>query len=151
MQGTRSVFTRLSTEVFGMDILREEYVRPVKRWKRAICRWACAIRSNTFFQVRLNLIESNKKTDEISEMMVVMYRKFSTEHGLALSAPMPFSLDKYQELDAIEVVYQKQFNATSMLTNTRVALMRKFLILLRHVSNKTFYRQIKMWKPGRKW
>jgi hypothetical protein len=40
---------------------------------------------------------------------------------------MPFSLDKYiKELDAIEVVYQKQFNATSMLTNTRVALMRKF-------------------------
>ena len=80
-----------------------------------------------FAQVKLNLIVSNQKTDEISEMMTVMYRKFSTEHGLALTAPMAFSLDKYiKELEAIEVVYQKQFNATTMLTNTRVALVHKF-------------------------
>ncbi|WP_423709010.1 dynamin family protein [Undibacterium sp. WLX3042] len=131
MQGTRSVFTRLSTEVYtnlGMDILREEIRKTREAMEKSYLSLGLRDSIKHFFaQVRLNLIESNKKTDEISEMMVVMYRKFSTEHGLALSAPMPFSLDKYiKELDAIEVVYQKQFNATSMLTNTRVALMRKF-------------------------
>lgn len=131
MQGTRSVFTRLSTEVYtnlGMDILREEIRKTREVMEKSYLSLGLRDSIKHFFaQVRLNLIESNKKTDEISEMMVVMYRKFSTEHGLALSAPMPFSLDKYiKELDAIEVVYQKQFNATSMLTNTRVALMRKF-------------------------
>ncbi|MBC3810422.1 MULTISPECIES: dynamin family protein [Undibacterium] len=131
MQGTRSVFTRLSTEVYtnlGMDILREEIRKTREAMEKSYLSLGLRESIKHFFaQVRLNLIESNKKTDEISEMMVVMYRKFSTEHGLALSAPMPFSLDKYiKELDAIEVVYQKQFNATTMLTNTRVALMRKF-------------------------
>ena len=131
MQGTRSVFTRLSTEVYtnlGMDILREEIRKTREAMEKSYLSVGLRESIKHFFaQVRLNLIESNKKTDEISEMMVVMYRKFSTEHGLALSAPMPFSLDKYiKELDAIEVVYQKQFNATTMLTNTRVALMRKF-------------------------
>lgn len=131
MQGTRSVFTRLSTEVYtnlGMDILREEIRKTREAMEKSYLSLGLRESIKHFFaQVRLNLIESNKKTDEISEMMVVMYRKFSTEHGLALSAPMPFSLDKYiKELDAIEGVYQKQFNATTMLTNTRVALMRKF-------------------------
>jgi hypothetical protein len=131
MQGTRAVFTRLSTEVYtnlGMDILREEIRKTREAMEKSYLSLGLRESIKHFFaQVRLNLIESNKKTDEISEMMVVMYRKLSTEHGLALSAPMPFSLDKYiKELDAIEVVYQKQFNATTMLTTTRVALMRKF-------------------------
>jgi hypothetical protein len=80
-----------------------------------------------FSRARANLIQSNKKTDEISEMMGVMYRKFSTEHGLALSAPMSFSLDKYvEELDAIELVFQKQFNIVTILPQTRTTLMHKF-------------------------
>ncbi|MFZ6773126.1 dynamin family protein [Undibacterium sp. SXout7W] len=131
MQGTRSVFTRLSTEVYtslGMDILREE-IRKTRDAMEAT-NFSVGLRESVkkfFAQVKLNLQTSNKKTDEISEMMSVMYRKFSTEHGLALSSPMPFSLDKYiQEMEAIEAVYQKQFNAATMLTTTRVALIHKF-------------------------
>ncbi|MFZ4527237.1 MAG: dynamin family protein [Undibacterium curvum] len=131
MQGTRAVFTKLSTEVFtslGMDILREE----IRKTREAMesSHLSVGLRDSIrqfFAQVKLNLIISNKKTDEISEMMAVMYRKFSTEHGLALSAPMPFSLDKYiKELEAIEAVYQKQFSVTMMMTNTRVKLIHKF-------------------------
>ncbi|MFZ6725309.1 dynamin family protein [Undibacterium sp. MH2W] len=131
MQGTRAVFTKLSTEVYtslGMDILREEIRRTREAMEKSYLSVGLRDAIKQFFaQVKLNLIVSNQKTDEISEMMTVMYRKFSTEHGLALTAPMAFSLDKYiKELEAIEVVYQKQFNATTMLTNTRVALVHKF-------------------------
>ena len=60
-------------------------------------------------------------------MMTVMYRKFSTEHGLAVSTPMPFSLDKYRkEVMLIEAIYQKQFGATTLMTMPQVALMQKF-------------------------
>ncbi|MBC3884044.1 dynamin family protein [Undibacterium griseum] len=131
MQGTRAVFTRLSMEVYtslGMDILREEIRKTRESMEKSYLSLGLLDSIKHFFaQVRLNLLTSNQKTDEISEMMVVMYRKFSTEHGLALSAPMPFSLEKYiKELDTIETVYHKQFNAATMMTNTRVALMRKF-------------------------
>jgi DNA repair exonuclease SbcCD ATPase subunit len=40
---------------------------------------------------------------------------------------MPFSLEKYiQELRAIEVVYQKQFGTTTILTTPQFVIMRKF-------------------------
>lgn len=131
MQGTRSVFTRLSTEVYtslGMDILREEIRKSREAMEKS--KFSIGLRDSVkhfFAQVKLNLLTSNKKTDEISEMMTIMYRKFSTEHGLALSAPMPFSLDKYiKEVEAIEAVYQKQFSTATMLTTPQVVLMHKF-------------------------
>jgi hypothetical protein len=82
----------------------------------------------TFFdQAQSNLVESGHKTDEIAEMMTVMYRKFSTEHGLALSTPMPFSLDKYrQEISLIETAYHRQFGAITLLKTSQVVLMKKF-------------------------
>jgi hypothetical protein len=80
-----------------------------------------------FEQVRANLLMSGQKTDEITEMMTVMYRKFSTEHGMALSTPMPFSLKKYlDELSLIEHVYQKQFGAAALMTTPQVVIMQKF-------------------------
>jgi len=131
MQGTRSVFTRLSTEVYtslGMDILREEIRKSRESMEKS--KFSVGLRDSVkqfFAQVKLNLQTSNKKTDEISEMMTVMYRKFSTEHGLALSSPMSFSLDKYiKEIEAIEGVYQKQFSTTTLLTTPQVVLMHKF-------------------------
>ncbi|MFZ6711654.1 dynamin family protein [Undibacterium sp. TC9W] len=131
MQGTRSVFTRLSTEVYtslGMDILREEIRKSREAMEKS--KFSVGLRESVrqfFSQVKLNLQTSNKKTDEISEMMTVMYRKFSTEHGLALSSPMSFSLDKYiKEVEAIEGVYQKQFSTATLLTTPQVVLMHKF-------------------------
>ncbi|MBI3284880.1 MAG: dynamin family protein [Burkholderiales bacterium] len=131
MQGTRAVFTRLATEVYtslGMDILREEINK--SREAMAHSKFSVGMRDAVrqfFAQIKLNLQISNKKTDEISEMMTVMYRKFSTEHGLALSVPMPFSLDKYmKEVEAIEAVYQKQFSTATLLTTPQAVLMHKF-------------------------
>ncbi|MBC3910488.1 MULTISPECIES: dynamin family protein [Undibacterium] len=131
MQGTRAVFTRLSTEVYtslGMDILREEIRKSRDAMEKS--KFSIGLRESVrqfFAQIKLNLQTSNRKTDEISEMMTVMYRKFSTEHGLALSAPMSFSLDKYiKEIEAIEGVYQKQFSTATLLTTPQVVLMHKF-------------------------
>lgn len=131
MQGTRAVFTRLCTEVYtslGMDILREEIRKSRDAMEKSKLSIGLREAVRQFFaQLRHNLTTSNKKTDEISEMMAIMYRKFSTEHGLALSAPMPFSLDKYlKEIAAIETVYQKQFTTATMLTTPQVILMQKF-------------------------
>jgi len=70
---------------------------------------------------------SGQKTDEISEMMTIMYRKFSTEHGLALSTPMPFSLDKYRkEIGVIEAAYHRQFGTVTLVKTSQVVLMQKF-------------------------
>lgn len=131
LQGTRAVFTRLSTEVFtnlGMDILKQDIAETRKAMEES--RFTAGIRAAVkefFTRVRYNLGQSARKTEEITAMMSVMYRKFSTEHGLALSSPMPFSLDKYQkEIALIEAVYHKQFGAAAVLTMPQVALMSKF-------------------------
>ena len=131
LQGTRAVFTRLSTEVFtslGMDILKEEIRNTRDAMEKS--RFSAGMRNavkDFFARVRGNLAISGQKTDEITEMMTVMYRKFSTEHGLALSAPMPFSLEKYlKEIELIETVYHKQFGTAAILTMPQVALMTKF-------------------------
>jgi hypothetical protein len=131
LQGTRAVFTRLSTEVFtslGMDILKEDVRKTREAMEKS--HFSAGLRSAVkefFAQIRKNLQASGQKTEEITAMMTVMYRKFSTEHGLALSSPMPFSLDKYlKEIEMIEDVYHKQFGAAALLTMPQVALMTKF-------------------------
>lgn len=131
LQATRSVFARLSTEVFtslGMSILKEDIRRAREAMDKS--KFSAGLRhavKDFFAQIEGNLRLSGKKTDEITEMMTVMYRKFSTEHGLSLSTPMPFSLDKYvQEIKMIESIYQKQFSAAAIMTTSQVVLMQKF-------------------------
>ena len=145
MHGTRAVFTKLSTEVFttlGMDILREEIRKTREQMEKSYLSAGLRDAIRHFFEaVKANLLESNKKTDEIYRMMETMYRKFSTEHGLALGSPMQFSLDKYlREIEDIENVYQKQFNTAMLLTNTRVALMHKFFDSIAARVKQTFLR-----------
>jgi hypothetical protein len=131
MQGTRAVFTKLSMEVYtslGMDVLREEIRKSREAMEKSKFSTGLIDAVKTFFsQIKLNLLMSNKKTDEISQMMTIMYRKFSTEHGLALTVPMGFSLEKYlKEITMIEAVFLKQFGTVTLLTTSRVVLMQKF-------------------------
>jgi hypothetical protein len=131
LQGTRGVFARLSTEVFtslGMDVLKEEVRNTQKAMDKSIFSTGMRIAVKTFFaNIQANIALSNKKTDEITEMMTVMYKKFSTEHGLALSTPMPFSLEKYsKQITLIESVYERQFGTAAHLTTPQVVLMQKF-------------------------
>lgn len=131
LHGTRTVFSRLSTEVFtslGMDILKANIAQTREAMQRS--RFTVGFRAAVqqfFDRMQHNLLLSGQKTDEIGEMMSVMYRKFSTEHGLALATPMPFSLDKYrQEITMIEGVYQRQFGTAVLMTTRQVVLMQKF-------------------------
>jgi hypothetical protein len=131
LAGTRSVFARLSTELFttlGMDTVQQE-IDAVRSAMEA-SRFATGMRGPVkyfFDQARVNLDDSGRKIAEIAEMMESMYRKFSAEHGLALSLPMTFSLDKYRaEIDAIEAVYLKQFGTTTLIMTSRGALMERF-------------------------
>jgi hypothetical protein len=131
MQGTRAVFTKLSTEVYttlGMDILKEE-IRQARE-KMEGSRFSSGIKDairDFFKQIHQNLATSELKTDEIAKMMAIMYKKFSTEHGLALTTPMPFSLEKYRkEIDSIDQAFQKQFTTMMILTTSQKVLMQKF-------------------------
>lgn len=131
LQATRSVFARLSADVFtrlGMGVLKENIRHTRDAMEKS--RFSAGLRhavKEFFRQALSNLEASSQKTDEIGEMMSVMYRKFSTEHGLALSTPMPFSLEKYmKEIAMIENLYHKQFGAATILTTPQVVLMQKF-------------------------
>jgi len=131
LQGTRGVFARLSAELFatlGMDALKTEIGKARNAMDKSF--FSAGMREavkNFFAQIQGNLQSSEKKIEEIGEMMTVMYRKFSTEHGMALSTPMPFSLSKYQrEIRMVEEVYQKQFGAAALLTTPQIVLMQKF-------------------------
>jgi hypothetical protein len=131
LQGTRSVFTRLSTELYtslGMDIVRDDIDQVRAEMQRS--RFFMGVREavRQYFQrIKARLDQSDRKTEEIADMMVVMYRKFANEHGLILALPMAFSLAKYRdEINDIEAIYHKQFGTTTLLTTSRVVLMEKF-------------------------
>ena len=131
LQGTRAVFAKLSTEVFtslGMTVLKNDIHRARQAMGNSM--FSSGFREAVklfFFRTQQNLEASSRKTEEITAMMTVMYRKFSTEHGLALSTPMPFSLDKYiNEVIMIEGVYQRQFGPAAIMTTRTNVLMAKF-------------------------
>ena len=143
LQATRSVFTRLSTELYtslGMDIVRDDIdqVRDAMQRSRFFTGVREAVKQY-FERIKVNLELSDRKTGEITEMMGVMYRKFSAEHGLALALPMPFSLERYrQEVADIEVIYYKQFGTTTLITTSRVVLMEKFFDSIASRVRKSF-------------
>jgi hypothetical protein len=131
LQATRSVFARLSGEVFtclGMQALN----RDIRDTRNAMdgSFFSAGMRQavrQLFSNIQASMALSGQKIDEIGEMMTVMYRKFSSEHGLAVTTPMPFSLEKYSnEIMRIDDIYQKQFGAATMMTTPQVPLMQKF-------------------------
>ncbi|MDB5796467.1 MAG: GTPase [Paucimonas sp.] len=131
LQGTRAVFSRLSAEVFqhlGMDVLKNEIMGVRESMDRSIFSTGMREAVRKFFVTASgNLSVSAGKIAEISDMMAVMYRRFSAEHGMSLSLPMPFSMQAYlDEIHVIEGIYQKQFGPAAMFTTPQVVLMQKF-------------------------
>src|SRR6202007_3312138 len=130
--GTRAVFTRLSTELYttlGVEIVQRDIdnVRTAME-KLRFSTGLTEVVKPFFEQLRANLAKSEAKIAEINAMMEGMYRKFSTEHALSLSMPMAFSLDRYyDDLQAIEAVYAKQFGTTTLLMTRRTVLMERFI------------------------
>ncbi|MES2151679.1 MAG: dynamin family protein [Pseudomonadota bacterium] len=131
LQGTRAVFARLSTELFatlGMETIQGDIVNVREAMKATMFATGMRTPVRQFFEnTRANLAASTLKIAEISAMMETMYRKFAAEHGLSLSIPMGFSLDKFShEIDAIEAVYLRQFGTTTLLMTSRGALVERF-------------------------
>jgi hypothetical protein len=143
LQGTRAVFTKLSTELYssiGMDVVQEqaEAVRAAMESVRFATGMRAPVRA-FFDEARANLDASTARIGEIGAMMETMYRKFSTEHGLALSMPMPLSLARYRaEVDAIEAIYLKQFGTTTLLITSRGTLLERFFDSIAAHLKRTF-------------
>jgi hypothetical protein len=131
LQGTRAVFTRLSTELYslvGMDVVQGQ-VDAVRTAMEA-ARFGTGTRApvRAFFDaVRTSLDAASARIGEIGAMMDTMVRRFSAEHGLALSPPMALSLARYRlEVDAIEAIYVKQFGTATLLMTSRGTLLERF-------------------------
>jgi uncharacterized protein YdcH (DUF465 family) len=143
LQGTRAVFARLSTELYssiGMDVVQEQ--AEAVRAAMESARFATGMRApvRVFFdEARANLDASTARIGEIGAMMETMYRKFSAEHGLALSMPMPLSLARYRaEVDAIEAIYLKQFGTATLLITSRGTLLERFFDSIAARLKRTF-------------
>ncbi len=131
LQGTRAVFARLSTELYttlGMDVLQAATGNVRSAMEKSHFSTGLRDAVKEFFnQIRANLDLSEAKTGEIGSMMMTMYRKFSNEHGLVLTLPMAFSLDKYRiEVAHIEQIYHRQFGTATLMTTGRAVLMERF-------------------------
>ncbi|HEY1042648.1 MAG TPA: dynamin family protein [Telluria sp.] len=145
LQGTRAVFTRLSTELYttlGLDLAKQEIAAVREHLEGKRFGFNAGMRESVrgfFEQMKSNIDASNAKTIEISSMMESMYRKFASEHGLQLAVPMAFSLDRYRrEIDRIEAAYHKQFGATTMLVTSRSVLMERFFDSIASSVRKVF-------------
>ncbi len=131
LQGTRAVFARLSTELYstlGMDAVQEQAdaVRAAMQASRFATGMRVPVRSY-FEAMRANLDASIDKVAEIGAMMDSMIRKFSSEHGLSLPAPMSLSLERYRrELDEVEALFLKQFGTATLLMTSRATLLERF-------------------------
>ncbi|MHB8847753.1 MAG: dynamin family protein [Burkholderiales bacterium] len=128
----RSVFSHHSNELFsylGMERIKNE-VRKT-RMDMENSRFSAGLRQamGTFFaNVNKNVTQSAKTIEEIKAMMAAMYKKFSTEHGLAEVSPPAYSTFKYKkEMERLEDSYNKHFNTLfNMLTNEQYTLTAKF-------------------------
>jgi hypothetical protein len=131
LQGTRAVFTTLSTELYsiiGMDVVQDRV--DAVRVAMEAARFSTGMRApvRVFFeQARASLDAAGGKIAEIAAMMETMVRRFSAEHGLALALPATLSLERYRrEIDAIEAIYMKQFGTATLLITSRGALLERF-------------------------
>ncbi|MDY0974687.1 dynamin family protein [Massilia sp. CFBP9012] len=131
LQGTRAVFTRLSTELYtlvGMDGLqdRTETVRAAMGAARFATGMRAPVR-NYFAGARAGLLDACAKVDEIKSMMDAMHRRFAAEHGLSLALPQALSLTRHvDEIDAIEMLFERQFGTATLLMTSRATLLERF-------------------------
>jgi Dynamin family len=131
MQAIRSVYTRLSSEIFatvGLDALKENIRATRTIMKNSVLSGGLRDAMDAFFiQLRENFIRCGVVAQEILDMMNAMYHQFSVEHGLALGKPITFAPEKYiKELDRLEAIYRTQFGSLAMLTNFKEGLTRRF-------------------------
>jgi len=128
----RSVFSQLTNNLYshlGMDALRDETRRTREAMQEAaFTKNLRTAMKNYFRHVRANLDKSTGEIAEITKMMEVMYGRFSTEHGMKLAAPVPFSLLRYEkEVTRLEQGFNAHFNTLlNMMTHAKRGLTQRF-------------------------
>jgi predicted GTPase len=128
----RSVFSQLTNNLYshlGMDALRDETRRTREAMLEA--RFSKNLREamrGFFRHVRANLDKSSDEISEITRMMEAMYERFSTEHGMKLAKPVPFSLIRYEkEITRLEEGFNAHFNTLlNMVTHAKRGLTQRF-------------------------
>ena len=142
-QALRSVFAKAAGELFtelGVTPLREEIratrEKMVRSWFSTGLR---GVMEGFFASSRARLARSQAKTDEIAGMVSGMYRKFATDHGMMLAAPMKFSLARYQtEVVRVEDVYHDRFGLIVIFSNDQLVLTQKFFESIASRVRETF-------------
>lgn len=140
----RSVFSQLTNNLYahlGMDALRDETRRTREAMLEANFTKTMRNDMTGFFRhVRENLRKSTDEIAEIMKMMEAMYERFSTEHGMKLSAPVPFSLLRHEkEIDGLEASFNAHFNTLlNMMTHAKKGLTQRFFETVALQVRRTF-------------
>lgn len=129
----RSVFSTMTNNLFshlGLDALKSLTLSTRDAMRSANFSKSLSEAIDTFFgQIRENLARSNAEIREILNMMEVIYKKFTVEHGLVLnSPPTPFSLLRYEkEIDRLEAWCNTHLvTMVSLLTQEKRHIIQKF-------------------------
>jgi len=140
----RSVFSQLTNNLYshiGMDTLREDTRRTSEdMMKASFSKSISAAMTDFFKRIRSNFAASNGEITEIMKMMDAMYERFSTEHGMKLTPPAPFSLLRYEkEVDRLEASFNAHINTMfNILTHAKKGLTQRFFETVTLQVRRTF-------------
>ena len=140
----RSVFSDLTNSLLdhmGLDTLRDETRRTREAMLESTFTRGLREAMESYFQnLRANLQRSTAEIAEITRMLEAMYKRFSVEHGLKLSAPEAFSTLRYEsELDRLEAIFNRQINtALTLVTTGKQALTQQFFETVAMQARRTF-------------
>ncbi len=139
----RTVFTQQTNalyECIGLETLRETAADTRRRIEDSPFTKGVRSAMNDFFaRIHGGLEQSARQTGEIHDMMIAMYVRFASEHGLEPFTPPPFSMLKYQkEVERLERAYNVHFNTLwNMVSKAKFTLMKQFFetiaIRVKHV------------------
>jgi hypothetical protein len=150
----RTVFSTLTNNLLahlGLDALRDETRRTREAMLAATFSKGLKDAMQGFFaHLRLNLAASTNEITEITTMLDSMYKRFSVEHGLKLTAPESFSTLRYErELDRLEEAFNRQINtALTLVTTEKHTLTQKFFETVAVQARRTFEvanRDVEQW------
>ena len=128
----RTVFTQQTNSLFdvlGLEALRLNAGRTRQSIERStFTRGVRGAMADFFRAIRRDFDEAERRSTEIHDMMQAMYTRFSTEQGIDLFEPPPFTMLKYgKEIDRIEQAYDQHFNTLwNMLSKAKFSLTQRF-------------------------
>jgi hypothetical protein len=150
----RTVFSTLTNNLLahlGLDALRDETRRTREAMLAATFSKGLKDAMQGFFaHLRSNLAASGGQIAEITTMLDSMYKRFSVEHGLKLTAPASFSTRRYErELDRLEEAFNREINtALTLVTTEKHTLTQKFFETVAVQARRTFEvanRDVEQW------